>query len=434
MLVLLHTAVVTLLTAFLGLFSYVYRLYREDEHRVSRRVRSHLENYHQHLAPRLRVERRRALQVYALLAQITLVLVALAIGSAAETFASSPPLAVFQTAFFIVLEILLVYQFVPYVLMTRTSGNWLAPMLPVLRGLSYVVLPLLLLYDFLVSILHLSDEEEEAGPGKASQEIEELVEEAQERGFFEKEDVPLIASVIQFADKTAREVMTPRPDIVAISAAASVAELRALFRQKRFSRVPVYGQNLDQVQGVVFVRDLLEVPESEAGQRRVGELMRPVLFVPETKLVVEVIRQLQQETQEMAVVVDEYGGVAGLLTLEDLAEEIIGEISDADQIRRAEIVKESDTSYLVRGGIEIERLRSALDLPLESHNATTLAGVVHAWFGRVPRPGEAMERNGVRLEVLEATPRRVVRLRLTRRPPVEVETGSRKRRKRQSFQ
>jgi putative hemolysin len=424
----LHTAAIAVLTALLALFSYVYRLFAEDEHRASRRVREHLETFRQELAPRLKMEHRRALHTYSLLAQLTLVLVALAIGYAAQTFARSLPRAVFETAFFVVLEILLVYQFVPYVLLSRTSGNWLAPLVPSLRVFGYVVAPMLLLYEFSVSLLHLAEEEEEPAPAQA---IAELVEEAQERGIFEKDDVPLIASVIQFADKTAREVMTPRPDIVGIAAVASVAELRQLVRQKRFSRVPVLGKDLDQVKGVVFVRDLLEVPEAEAEQRRVGELMRPILFVPESMPVVELTRQLQRETQEMAVVVDEYGSVAGLITMEDLAEEILGEISDADQVRRAEIIKESETSFLVRGGVELDRLRTGLGVSLETRNATTFAGVVHDWFGRVPKPGEAVERHGLRVEVLEATPRRVVRLRVIRAAPEAVEeTPGRKRHKR----
>jgi len=426
--IILHTAVIVLLTALLALFSYVHRLFAEDEHRGSRRVREHLETFQQELAPRLRMERRRALPTYSLLSQMTLVLVALAIGYAAQTFARSLPQAVFETAFFVVLEILLIYQFIPYVLLSRTSGTWLGPLLPALRIFGYVVMPMLLLYEFSVSLLHLTEEEEEPAPAQA---IAELVEEAQERGIFEKDDVPLIASVIQFADKTAREVMTPRPDIVGIAAAASVAELRQLVRQKRFSRVPVLGKNLDEVKGVVFVRDLLEVPEAEAEQRRVGELMRPVLFVPESMPVVELTRQLQRETQEMAVVVDEYGSVAGLITMEDLAEEILGEISDADQVRRAEIIKESETSFLVRGGVELDRFRTAVGVPVEARNASTFAGVVHDWFGRVPKPGETVERNDLRVEVLEATPRRVVRLRVIRPAPEAVEKPpARKRRKR----
>lgn len=411
--VLLHTAAIAALTFFLVLFSYVYRLYQERGRELSPRIHAHADHFHETIAPRLKMERRRAVQTFALLAQLTLVLGALAIGYAAETFAETPARAVFETAFFVVLQILVTYQFLPYVLMSRTSGDWLAPLVPLLRAFGYVVLPLLVVYGFFISLLHLSEEEETAEPEGAEQAIEELVEEGRERGILGKDDVPLIASVVQFADKTAREVMTPRPEIVGIPLTASVAALRDLMREKRYSRLPVYGQSVDDIQGVVSLRDLLEVPEAEAANRPVRTLMRPALFIPETKPVIELIRELQREMQQLAVVVDEYGGLAGLITLEDLAEEIIGEISDADQVRRAEIVRESETSYLVRGGVSLEKLRELLGAAVEVPDATTFAGVVHHWFGYVPKPGESIERDGLKVEVLEATPRRVVRLRVT---------------------
>lgn len=408
----LHILVIAALNFLLLLFSYVYRLYQERGREASRNVREHLEYFHETVAPQLKLERRRAMQTFSLLAQITLVLVALATGFAALTYADSMAKAVFETAFLVVLEIIIVYQFLPYVLLSRTRGTWLLSLVRVLRGFAYAVIPLLLVYAFCISLLHLAEEEETQVDGPA-QAIEELVEEGQERGLIAKEDVPLIASVLQFADKTAREVMTPRPEIAGIAATASVADLRQLLREKRFSRIPVFGKALDDIQGVVFVRDLLEVPDQEIHQRRVGELMRPVMFVPESKPVVELVRELQREMQHLAVVVDEYGGVAGLITLEDLAEEIIGEINDADQVRRAEVVKESESAYLVRGGIELGKLREALGIPLEAQNATTFAGLVHQWFGYVPKPGETIDRDSLRVEVLEATPRRVVRLRVT---------------------
>ena len=422
-----HALVIAGLTLLLALFSYVYRLYQERGREASRRLRENTDHFHEVIAPRLKMDRRRAVQTFALLSQLTLVLVALAIGYAAETFADTPARAVFETAFFVVLEILLVYQFVPYVLASRTTGDWLLPVVRVLRGFGYAVFPLLVVYGFCVSLLHLTEEEETRAPEPPGQAIEELVEAGQERGILEKEDVPLIASVLQFADKTVREVMTPRPEIAALAASASVAELRQFVREKRFSRIPVFGQSLDDVQGVVVVRDVLEVPESEAGERRVRDLMRPVLFVPETKPVVELIRELQRERQQMAVVVDEYGGVAGLITLKDLAEEILGEINDADQVRRAEIVRETESAYLVRGGVSLEKLRETLGVALEVPEATTFAGVVHAWFGYVPKPGESLERDGLKVEVLEATPRRVVRLRVI--PLVSAATAKKSRKR-----
>ena len=428
----LHGLVIAALTFFLALFSYVHRLYQEKGRGPTRRLRAHLENFHDQVAPRFKLEPRRALQTFALLSQLTLVLVALAIGFAVESAAASAARAVFETVFFVVLQILLTYQFVPYVLLSRTSGNWLVPLVPLLRGFGYVVLPLLLLYGFFVSLLHLAEEDEAPEPEEQAQAIEDLVEEGQERGIIEKEDVPLIASVLEFADKTARDVMTPRPEIVSIAASATLAELRSLIREKRFSRLPVFGKNLDDLQGVVHVRQLLEVPESQAQTRRVGELVRPVLSVPETKPVVELVRELQREMQQMAMVVDEYGSVAGLITVKDLAEEVIGEINDADQVRRAEVVRESENVFLVRAGIQLERLREWLGVSLEARETTTFAGLVHTWFGYVPKSGETLERAGLRVEVLEATPRRVVRLRVVVLPaPVPAGTPGRKNRKHQ---
>ncbi len=425
--IILHTAVISVLTLLLALFSYIYRLYQEKGRQVTRRVREHLEFFHGNVAPGLKLDRRRAMQTFSLLAQFTTVLVALAIGFAAEQLAPSPTRAVFETAFFVVLEILVVYQFIPHVLLSRSRGAWLLPLVPLLRFFGYLVLPLLLVYDFSVSVLHLAEPEEELPAEKAEHAIEELVEVGQERGLLQKEDVPLIASVLQFADKTAREVMTPRPEIVSISANATLEELRQLGREKRYSRIVVFGDNLDDVRGVVSIYSLLDVPESEYAQRSVAEHIRPALFIPETKPVVELIRDLQRELQQMAVVVDEYGSLAGLITLEDLSGEILGEINDADQVRRAEIMKESDTVHLVRGGVELEKLSDALGVTLERNGATTFAGLVHNWFGYVPKPGEAIERNGLRVEVLEATPRRVVRLRVTKLPPAEPVAAARKR-------
>lgn len=411
-----HALLITLLTLLLALFAYLHRAFQEKGWGATRRAREHLDQFHEHIAPQFKMDHRRATQSAGLLAQLMLVLVALAIGSAVKNFAESAAHAVFETAFFVVLEILVVYQFLPYVLVVRTTGEWVVRLVPLVRVLSYMVWPLLSVYGFGISLLHLTDEEETTGEETPTEAIEELVEVGQERGILAQEDVRLIASVVQFADKTVKEVMTPRPEIVAIQADARVAELRQLLREKKFSRLPVYGHNLDDILGIAFLRDLLDVPEQASGEHQVRELMRPALFVPETKPLLELLREMQRDYHPMAMVVDEYGSVAGLATLEDLVEEIVGEISDVDQVRRAEIVKESDTSYLVRGGAALERLREVLERPLEAEECSTVAGLVHTWFGYVPKPGESIERDGLRFEVLEATARRVVRLRVTALP------------------
>lgn len=423
---LVHAGLVALLTLLLALFSYLHRAFQEKGWGTTRRIREHLEYFHAHIAPRFQMDHRRATQTFGLLAQLMLVLVALGIGSAANRFAENAAAAVFETAFFVVLEILLVYQFLPYVLLLRTTGEWVTAFIWLVRVLSYVVWPLLVVYGFGISLLHLTDEEEAPREERPAEAFEQLVEVGQERGLLAQEDVPLLASVVQFGDKTVKDVMTPRPEIVAIQADARLADLRQLFREKKLSRVPVYGQNLDDILGIAFLRDLLDVSEEAARELPVRERMRPALFVPETKSLMELLREMQREYQQMAIVVDEYGSVAGLVTLEDLVEEIVGEISDVDQVRRAEIVKESDSSFLVRGGAALERLREVLGRSLEAEEVSTVAGLVHSWFGYVPKPGEAIERDGLRFEVLEATPRRVVRLRAVALPPPAVKARGKK--------
>ncbi|MFQ5926100.1 MAG: hemolysin family protein, partial [Terriglobia bacterium] len=375
--IIVHALLISLLTLLLALFAYLHRAFQEKGWRSTPRVREHLDYFHEHIAPKFKMDARRATQSFSLLAQLMLVLVALAIGSTANTFAESTAAAVFETAFFVVLEILLVYQFFPYVLLLRTRGDWALQFAVLARSFSFLVWPLLLMYGFGISLLHITDEEERPREETPTEAIEELVEVGQERGILAQEDVRLIASVVQFADKTVKEVMTPRPDIVAIQAGARLTELQRLLREKKFSRVPVYGQDLDDILGIAFVRDLLDVPAGVSGERCVRMLMRPALFVPETKSLAELLREMQQGYQQVAIVVDEYGSVAGLATLEDLVEEIVGEISDVDQVRRAEIVRESDTSYLVRGGAALERLREVLERPLEAEECSTVAGLVH---------------------------------------------------------
>src|SRR4029077_8482983 len=158
--------------------------------------------------------------------------------------------------------------------------------------------------------------------------IEALISAGTEEGLIEEEDRKLIQSVVEFGDKVVREVMTPRPNIVAISADATLEQLRQLVITEQYSRIPVYEQNIDQVIGFIHVRDMFEIDEEHRANRTVRELVRPIMFVPETKPVNDLMRQMQQENSHMVILVDEYGNTAGLATMEDLLEVIIGEIRD----------------------------------------------------------------------------------------------------------
>jgi putative hemolysin len=232
----------------------------------------------------------------------------------------------------------------------------------------------------------------------------------------DQEDGELLRSVVDFGDTLVREVMTPRPDVVAIHADATVKELRDLVRQEEYSRVPVYRENLDNIVGLVVVKDLIQ-REQVTDATPVHALMRPAAFVPETKRVADLLREFQQRRFQQAMVVDEYGGIAGLVTVEDLIEEIVGEIRDEYDVEAEPIVVESDGVYVFSAKVSIEEMTERLGMSIEDEGFETVGGYVMSRSGRVPTAGEVIEADGVSIEVLEAERRRIHKVRARRLPP-----------------
>jgi CBS domain containing-hemolysin-like protein len=227
----------------------------------------------------------------------------------------------------------------------------------------------------------------------------------------------LVDALDRFSETLAREVMTPRPDIVAIPAAAPVTALRRLMNETKYSRVPVYGKDLDDIQGVVEVRDLLDFqgdPDSP-----IAGLVRPVHLVPETKRIPDLLREMQGRRITFAVVIDEYGGTAGIVTVEDIVEELVGEIKDEYDIEGDPLAVEPDGSVVADGRASIERLEQALETELSiDEEIDTVGGLVTSIFGQIPRAGERRSYRGFEVEVLAAEKKRVNRVRF-RRAPVE---------------
>ncbi|PYV05875.1 MAG: hypothetical protein DMG26_04410 [Acidobacteria bacterium] len=219
-----------------------------------------------------------------------------------------------------------------------------------------------------------------------------------------------------------REVMTPRPEIDAIEIDSPVEELRALFREKRHSRYPVYSGQLDHIEGIVSMPDLAELPPEEQSTVTLRSLVKPVPFVPETKRTADLLKELQQSTTQLAIVIDEYGSVAGLVTIEDLVEEIVGEIRDEVEPHARDIIKESESSYLVAGQTELAQIADQLQVDIEDRDYSTVAGLVLAQLGHVPMPGEKVEKNGLSFEVLEANSRTVLKVRLSVARPASSAT------------
>jgi putative hemolysin len=225
----------------------------------------------------------------------------------------------------------------------------------------------------------------------------------------------LLDSVQRFAVTLVRDVMTPRPDVVAVPMAAQVGELRRVFRETKYSRVPLYGDNLDDIQGVANVRDLVEYdgPESDPLQ----PLVRPAFLVPETKKVAELLKEFQASRTTFAVVIDEYGGTAGLVTDEDIVEELVGEIKDEYDAEAEPIAVENDGAVLVAGRVNVDRLEQALEAPLlDGEEVGTVGGLVATLFGRIPRAGDVLDYRGFTVEVVDAERKRVNKVRFRRRP------------------
>jgi putative hemolysin len=243
-----------------------------------------------------------------------------------------------------------------------------------------------------------------------------------EQGLIEGDERRLLQSIVDFGDTLVREVMTPRPDMVAIGAEATFDELRALFREQEYSRIPVYKENLDNIVGFVFIKDLLRLDAPESGDARLqpdlARFIRPATFVPETKRVAEMLKEFQRKQVQIAIVVDEYGGTAGLVTIEDLLEEIVGEIRDEYDVETEPAVDEGNGAFVFSAKVNIDEVRERLGVEIEPEGFETVGGYVLTRVGRVPAVGETFEIDGLQVEVLEAERRRIhkVRMRLAPQP------------------
>jgi putative hemolysin len=223
----------------------------------------------------------------------------------------------------------------------------------------------------------------------------------------------LMDSVARFSVTLVRDVMTPRPDVVAIGADEAVESLKRIFAETKYSRLLVYGENLDDVVGVVTVHDLMEYHGDPTDPLR--PLARPACVVPETKKIADLLKEFQANRITFAVVVDEYGGTAGVVTVEDIVEELVGEIKDEYDLEGEPIAIEPDGAVMVAGRVNVERLEQALETQLANgEDVDTVGGLVTAVFGRIPRPGERMEYRGFDMEVTDAERTRVNWVRLRR--------------------
>ncbi len=422
MMTVLYVLGVSALGVGLVIFSYLDRIYRELGRVNKGRVREHLEYFEAEIEPHFRIERTRATTGFRLLANLWLVLVTAETARGVIVFVPGTWDALLQALVYVLVEVLLLSQFIPDFLLARTKGRWLLRLALVIRVFLWIVWPFRVLQELAASVARISDDPHADGTTEQGEGIEALVDAAEQEGILNPGEAQMIEQVVEFSDKRVLEFMTPRPEVIAIPASATVADLRKVLINTKFSRIPVYEDSLDDISGIAFARDLLQIPESEAATRTVRELARPAFFVPETKHGSDLLKEMQRRNQQMAIVVDEHGSVAGIVTVEDLVEEIIGEIGEDDRVPAPDAVREPDGSLILRGSVSVEKVQELFGVEWDvsgEESATTIGGLLNHIAGHVPAAGEHLDYGGLRFEVLEANQRKVLRLR-GRRIPASV--------------
>jgi CBS domain containing-hemolysin-like protein len=397
----------------LVIFSYIDRIYRELGRVTTSQIHEHLEIFEVEIEPHFGIDRTQGTTAFRLLANLWLVLVTAETARGVIVFVPGTWDALAQALVYVLVEVLLLSQFIPDFLLARTKGRWLIGLALVIRAFLWIIWPFRVLLEGAISLAHISDDHVSDDSKSQQDGIEALVDAAEQEGILEADEAHMIEQVVEFSDKRVLEFMTPRPDVVAIAASATVEELRQLLIETKFSRVPVFEESLDDVVGVAFARDLLQVPDGEARNRKVGALARPALFVPETKHGSDLLKEMQRRNQQMAIVVDEHGSVAGIVTVEDLVEEIIGEMAD-DRVPSPDAVREPDGSLILRGSVSLEKVQELFGVEWNvtgEESATTIAGLLNHISGRVPSGGDHIDYGGLRFEILEANQRKVLRLR-----------------------
>jgi len=402
--------------------SYISRVYSEFGKILSREVEENLDAWEERIEPHLGLSREHAALCANVLMQLSLGLIALEFGAIlfghVAQLGEADPAEIAQAVLGVVLVVIFCNQLIPSLLFNRTRGLWAARLLWPIVMLLWLATPVTVFIRFFFSVAELAeapvDPEEEPAP-----DVDALIEAGEEEGILEQSDRELVRSAVEFGDMLVREVMTPRPEVFAVSEEITLERFLELLKQHNYSRVPVYSGSLDNVKGLAFAHDLLQISDVEAGTRTVATILHSAAFVPETKRGYELLREMQREKQHMRIVIDEYGAVAGLVTIEDLLEQIVGNIRDEHEVDSLieEPQREPSGSWLVPGSFPADQIGDLVGETValgEDYEATTLGGLVSEIAGRIPKAGEvvALEPLGLRVEIVASTGLRIERVRL----------------------
>jgi putative hemolysin len=418
-------AMVLVLAAVLTLASYMRRVYAEFGKILTREIEENLDAWEELIEPHLGLTREHAAICAGVLEQLSLAIIALEFG--AVLFDRAPHLGrpsyaeIAQAVLGVVLVVVVCNQVLPEMLFNRTRGRWVRRIAWAIRILLWLMTPITVFVRFFFSVGSLTDEP--ASPeAETAGDVEALLEAGEEEGILEESDRELVRSAVEFGDMLVRELMTPRPKVFAVPGEITLEAFLDELKANNFSRVPVYEGSLDNVTGIAFAHDLLQISDEEARTRKVVEIQRPAVFVPETKRGYELLREMRSEKQHMRIVIDEYGGVSGLVTIEDLLEQIVGNIRDEHEVETPieEPQREAGGVWMVPGSFPVDQLPDLFGEEVEvgdAYEATTLGGLVSEVEGRIPHAGEVvLLEDGLRIEVVASTDRRVERVRVF--PPV----------------
>jgi CBS domain containing-hemolysin-like protein len=394
--------------------SYLQLLYLESLRLIKRETKA-LSYFRENLQDKLGYDTEKGALRFSLLKHVSLPFVGVFVYCAINR-TSVPYWQVVLESLGLSLGVMLVSTYaIPQFLYRRLSSEWMTRVVPFAKLVGASISPLSAPLGFFQNLLDLGQPAEDSQtPADPSEHIEALITAGAEEGILEEGDRHLIQQVVAFGDKTVREVMTPRPNIIAIAADRPLDDLRQLVLHEQYSRIPAYEGNIDRIIGFVHVRDMFELDPEQRKEKTVRELIRPIRLVPETKPVNDLLREIQRDSTHMAIVIDEYGNTAGLATLEDLVEEILGEIRDEHEPGR-DVRQESEDSFVAPGSLDLDRLEELLHFkPEEDTESTTVGGLVAEWLGHVPKVGESVKRDGIQIDVLAGNELRVEQVRVSR--------------------
>lgn len=296
---------------------------------------------------------------------------------------------------------------------------------PIMRVLIIIFYPLIwflaLITNFLIKIF--GGKTDKKTPFVTEEEIKMLVKVGEEEGVLEEGERKMIHSIFEFGDTIVREVMVPRIDITSVEVKAPLKEVLEKIIQEGHSRIPVYEETIDNIIGVLYAKDLLQCFKEDKHQVNLREIVRPAYFVPESKKVSDLFKELRKEKVHMAIVVDEYGGVGGLVTIEDLLEEIVGEIQDEYDVEEPEVQVIDKTTALVDARLNIKEANEILAINLPTEEVDTVGGFVYSYLGRVPKVGEEIEWENLKIVITKVEAQRILRVKIKKQKAEETAGG-----------